>query len=379
MGHIINLTVQAFLFDDNEYNISLDPTVSELDKWRSKGALGKLHNIVVFIQRSPQRIAIFIELSGGKRLERDNSTRWNSWAHMISCALRPPIRRAIRIFCQDFHDELEQDTLDIEDWAHIEVVHKILNILEQTTLDVEGSFGTLGKVITTMDFLLSFFENIQQSQTGEYSESIKGMCNSAWNKLTKYYNLTGISVAYVAAVVLDPRVKWVYFTRQWPDWIDQAQADMLTHWNTFYKGSHTGIDHQETSRGSHVNGQSEVSKFREQNNPQDDEVADQYQLYCITPRLPQKSKQRPIDWWKEESQQEAYPDLSRWAIDILSIPAMSDEPERLFSRAGNTLDEGRAQLLPETVQALECIKSWTLQKIGNEGITEHRQLDEDVM
>jgi hypothetical protein len=81
-------------------------------------------------------------------------------------------------------------------------------------------------------------------------------------------------------------------------------------------------------------------------------VADQYQLYCITPRLPQQSKQRPIDWWKEESHQEAHPDLSRWAID---------------------------RLLPETVQALECIKSWTLQKIGNEGITEHRQLDEDVM
>lgn len=148
---------------------------------------------------------------------------------------------------------------------------------------------------------------------------------------------------------------------------------------TFYKGSHTGVDHQETSSASHGNGQSEVSKFREQNNPQDDEVADHYQLYCITPRLPQKSKQRPIDWWKEESQQEAYPDLSRWAIDILSIPAMSDEPERLFSRAGNTLDKGRVQLLPETVQALECIKSWTLQKVGNEDIIEYRQLDEEGM
>lgn len=274
MGHIINLTVQAFLFGDNEYNISLDPTVSELGKWCSKGALGKLHNIAIFIQCSLQRIAIFIELSGGKRFERDNSTRWNSWARMISCALWPPIRRAIRIFCREFHDELEQDILDTSDWAYIEAVHKILNILEQTTLDVEGSFGTLGKVITTMDFLLSLFENIQQSQTGEYSESIKGMCNNAWNKLTKYYNLTGISVAYVAAVVLDPCVKWVYFIRQWPDWIDQAQADILTYWNIFYKGSHTGVDHQETSSASHVNGQSEVSKFREQNNLQDDEVAD---------------------------------------------------------------------------------------------------------
>ena len=57
---------------------------------------------------------------------------------------------------------------------------------------------------------------------------------------------------------------------------------------------------------------------------------------------------------------------------------MSDEPERLFSRASNTLDEGRVQLLPETVQVLECIKSWTLQKIGSEGITESRQLDEEV-
>ena len=94
--------------------------------------------------------------------------------------------------------------------------------------------------------------------------------------------------------------------------------------------------------------------------------------------MPQKSKQRAIDWWKEESQQEAYPDLSRWAIDILSIPAMSDEPERLFSRANNTLDEGRVQLLPDTVQALECIKSWTLQRIGSRGTIVMEQADEEV-
>jgi hypothetical protein len=45
---------------------------------------------------------------------------------------------------------------------------------------------------------------------------------------------------------------------------------------------------------------------------------------------------------------------------------MSDAPERLFSRAANTLHEGRAQLLPETVEALESIKSWSLQGIGKE-------------
>lgn len=379
MGHIINLTVQAFLFGDDKYDISPDPTALESAKWRSKGALGKLHNIVVFVQRSPQRIAEFLEYSQGKRLERDNSTRWNSWAHMIGCALRPNVRRAIRIFCQEHQGELKADILDADEWSHVEGVYKILHILEQTTLDAEGSFSTLGKVIMTMDFLLKLFEDIRQSKTDEYSETVKEMCNNAWNKLNIYYNLTETSVAYVAAVVLDPRVKWVYFTLQWPDWISKAKEDMSTHWKVYYRGSHSGFDTLLEPQRAYKDGQSEVSKFREQNIPQDDEVLDEYELYCITPRLPQKSKQRPIDWWKEESQQEAYPNLSRWAVDVLSIPAMSDGPERLFSRAANTLNEDRVQLLPETVQTLECIKSWTLQKIGNEGARVAGQLDEEFI
>jgi hypothetical protein len=57
---------------------------------------------------------------------------------------------------------------------------------------------------------------------------------------------------------------------------------------------------------------------------------------------------------------------------------MSDEPERLFSRASNTLDKGRVQLLPETVQVLECIKSWTLQRIGSRGTIDTEQADEEV-
>jgi hypothetical protein len=219
MGHTINLTVQAFPFDDDdsEIIISLQPTEAEKDIWRVKGALGKLHNIVVFVQRSPQRIAAFIELSGGKKIERDNSTWWNSWAHMITCALRPEIRRAIKLFCQEF--ELDKNSLDLDDWAYIQAVYKLLTIFEQVTLDIEGSFSTLGKVIMTMDFLLKLFEEIRQSKTDEYSDEIKVRCNCAWNKLNKYYNLTEASVVYIAAVVLDPRVKWVYFTNQWPDWL----------------------------------------------------------------------------------------------------------------------------------------------------------------
>jgi hypothetical protein len=37
-----------------------------------------------------------------------------------------------------------------------------------------------------------------------------------------------------------------------------------------------------------------------------------------------------LAWWLEETQQKNDPSLSKMAVDILSIPAMSAEPERLF-------------------------------------------------
>jgi hypothetical protein len=46
------------------------------------------------------------------------------------------------------------------------------------------------------------------------------------------------------------------------------------------------------------------------------------------------------------------------AIDILSIPAMSAELERLFSSAKITITDRRNRLGVETIEALKCLKSW---------------------
>ena len=46
------------------------------------------------------------------------------------------------------------------------------------------------------------------------------------------------------------------------------------------------------------------------------------------------------------------------AIDILSIPAMSAEPERVFSRARCTVSWERGQMNPETLEMTECLKHW---------------------
>jgi hypothetical protein len=66
----------------------------------------------------------------------------------------------------------------------------------------------------------------------------------------------------------------------------------------------------------------------------------------------------PRRWWLEETQQKVYPNLSKMALDMLSIPAMSAEPERLFSGAKISITDRRTRLGIELIEALECLKSW---------------------
>jgi hypothetical protein len=44
------------------------------------------------------------------------------------------------------------------------------------------------------------------------------------------------------------------------------------------------------------------------------------------------------------------------ALDILSIPAMSDELERVFSGACRTISWERSQLDVQTLECIECLK-----------------------
>ena len=74
-GHVINLAAKAFLFGDDPDAFELE--IENLEKlkleirherellaqWRKKGPVGKLHNIVIWIRRTPQRRDSFLELS----------------------------------------------------------------------------------------------------------------------------------------------------------------------------------------------------------------------------------------------------------------------------------------------------------------------------
>ncbi|KZL82707.1 transposase-like protein [Colletotrichum incanum] len=108
-GHILNLVSKAFLFGNDAESFErrsdafclLQQDEEDLQHWRKKGPIGKLHNIVKFVRSSPQRTQRFKRItreeidqrSGGillceetqreVELILDNATRWNSTYLMI--------------------------------------------------------------------------------------------------------------------------------------------------------------------------------------------------------------------------------------------------------------------------------------------------------
>ena len=86
-------------------------------------------------------------------------------------------------------------------------------------------------------------------------------------------------------------------------------------------------------------------------------IIDKYAQYCL---LPQHHDFEDIrKWWIELKQRSNFPNLLRIALNILSIPIIAADPERLFCSTGLTVTDHWNYLSIKSIKALEYIKSWT--------------------
>jgi hypothetical protein len=80
--------------------------------------------------------------------------------------------------------------------------------------------------------------------------------------------------------------------------------------------------------------------------------------------LPPRTKRKTsLEWWCEPNQRSRFPRLSILAINILSMPGMSDKPERVFSGSRRRVSWDRTKTTAKTLEACECSKDWSDQKI----------------
>lgn len=87
------------------------------------------------------------------------------------------------------------------------------------------------------------------------------------------------------------------------------------------------------------------------------------EVYLDEPRIQPTEEFDVLEFWK--GNQFRYPELSKLARDILSIPITTVASESAFSVGGRVLDQYRSSLKPDVVQALVCTRDWLF---GDKGI-----------
>jgi hypothetical protein len=178
---------------------------------------------------------------------------------------------------------------------------------------------------------------------------------AGWYAFDKYYNLTDDSPAYAAAIILHPSRRKQYILRNWKkSWHKKAFTDVKKLWEAEYKNI-------EVSNTSYTGPTTEPDEFDLMARELDvttgpTVIEDEYEDFAEN--SPHAITRTALDWWLEDAQRTKYPRLSQMAIDILSIPAMSAEPERVFSGARRTISWDRSQLGANTIMKMECLKSW---------------------
>ncbi|KID93912.1 Ribonuclease H-like protein, partial [Metarhizium majus ARSEF 297] len=208
-----------------------------------------------------------------------------------------------------------------------------------------------------MDYLL---HHIEAAKTATTLPHLATMIETAWAKLADYYELTEDSPVYSAATVLNPSLKWSYMERTWEDkleWIEKAKERVGQLWRETYKSiSSCPIlrpSRPQDCTTKRLNGYKIWMK--EQKSIIFNKDDDEYEVYC---REPVMTISDPLKWWLEPAQRRRFPNLSLMAIDILSIPPMSTETERLFSKAKLTVTNVRGSMNIDTLNLVECLRSW---------------------
>ncbi|KAJ0126922.1 Uncharacterized protein HZ326_29971, partial [Fusarium oxysporum f. sp. albedinis] len=179
--------------------------------------------------------------------------------------------------------------------------------------------------------------------------------------LDEYYSLLGQSPLYPAAVIFHPRWNASWLEANWTSdeqlvWLRDAENSV----REFFEQHYPREEQPEPSRT--VTGKAvrpdEPSQFDQWMQSCDRcmmEEEDELGVY-MRQRPVRRENLNPVLWWKDH--QEDYPRLSKFAFDILAIPAMSVDPERTFSATKLTVSSQRHSISPEIIEEMQCLRNW---------------------
>jgi hypothetical protein len=156
-------------------------------------------------------------------------------------------------------------------------------------------------------------------------------------------------------------MKCAYFREQWkekPDWIAFAETSVDNVWKESYRGYR--VARQSPVLAEPPADRARLSQWdrKRQALNQADVNIDMMERFQQDLPLAGEQILDVVSYWRTKRLEPQWRDLARMALDYLTIPAMSAEPERVFSAAKITLTDRRCRMGDDAIEALECLKSW---------------------
>jgi len=272
--------------------------------------------------------------------------------------------------------------LSSDDWKTLKKLYNMLETFYKATLCTEGNRDHLGRWLPAMEFIYAkvsgFVEEAKELQAEDPKYPwLEAAAEGALAKCKQYYKYADDSPAYYAADILQPHRKWNWLHKRWggsdktEPWLADAKNAVREFWEEEYKGKYrtTQLPSQQRSRKNRQDSLqpdfSDISLFMELEEVETT-PGDSYQAYIERDPEGKLSIEEVLDYWN--SRLLSQPDLARFALDMLALPASSSECERVFSSAKLLISPSRNRVNPDIVEMNECLKSWfAKERISQEG------------
>jgi hypothetical protein len=277
----------------------------------------------------------------------------------------------------------QDDRLSPAEWTFIERLHTCLEEYYISTHTTEGYRPLVCDWFMTLHYLLNAVDAWQQ-EAREYlkDKHLQQALQASWLKLEKYYKLTDNTPIYYAAIILNPTLKTHWFHEAWTtpeqqEWIQPTIAAVRAIWRSQYKGQST-VDEAAQINDDDTPYNRLAAAKRLKLSSRLSEPLDQFEEYITTDPLIHSSSNKEFDvikYWFDRKL--SHPELSKFALDTLSIPLMADDNERSFSSARDMITYRRTCLQPDIIEGCQCLKNWlTLQSRVHDDEDINRPIDE---
>ncbi|KAJ7900762.1 ribonuclease H-like domain-containing protein, partial [Mycena olivaceomarginata] len=309
-----------------------------------------------------------------KQMVLDMKARWSSTFAMLKRGYQ--LRKASSRFTQESGEKskkLAALQLEEEEWDRVELFVHILKSAEKAQHAFSADMrSTLHLAIPALEQLHTTWS--KRATTVKYARFWSAL-NEALEKVNEYYEKTSTSNVYTFAMVLDPRKKLAYFTKNWDkDLQAAALANMEETFKQRYLEMHTNNAVQmpallnQKSQAPDKSGLRELTPDGDKDEPKLAEAhldptkpwRDEFQGYLdALESVPEGMT--AIEWWGHNYHW--YPVWGSLARDYQAIMASSVSSERAFSSAGIAISKRRNRLKGDLVEALQVLKCFMCREL----------------